>query len=56
MAVLELDLERGAGERLDDAADEAQRVFFDDGRFERCPTAPLAAAASFARRGNENSF
>ena len=52
MAVLEFHLERRAGERLDHAADEAQRVFFDDGRFEGGPTASLAAAASFTRWGN----
>jgi hypothetical protein len=55
VAVLELDLERRAGEGFDDAADQAQRVFFDDGaqRF-----AALLAAAAFAsaRRGNGNSL
>jgi hypothetical protein len=55
VAVLELDLERRAGKRLDDAAYEAQRVFFDDGSE---GLAALLAAAAFAsaRRGNGSSF
>jgi hypothetical protein len=53
--VLELDLERGAGERLDDPPDQAQRIFFDDG-LEGFTPALLAAAAPFARWGNEDSF
>ncbi len=49
MPVLELDFERGAGKRFDDAADEAQRVFFDDRR-ERFTALLAAAAFSFWRR------
>jgi hypothetical protein len=55
VAVFELDLERRAGEGFDDAADQAERIFFDDG----CQglTALLAAAAlASARRGNGNSL
>jgi hypothetical protein len=55
MAVLELDFERRAGERLDDAADEAQRVFFDDGGQGLAALFAAAALAS-ARRGNGSSF
>ena len=55
VAVLELDLERRAGERLDDAADEAQRVFFDDGGQGLAALFAAAALAS-ARRGNGSSF
>ncbi|HEY6236693.1 MAG TPA: hypothetical protein VIW69_16460 [Candidatus Elarobacter sp.] len=55
MAVLELDLERRGGERLDDAADEAQRVFFDDGGQGLAALFAAAALAS-ARRGNGSSF
>jgi len=55
MAVLELDLERRAGKRFDDAADEAQRVFFDDGGQGLAAFLTAATLAS-ARRGNGNSF
>jgi hypothetical protein len=55
VAVLELDLERRARERLDDAADEAQRVFFDDGGQGLAALFTAAALAS-ARRGNGSSF
>jgi hypothetical protein len=51
VAVLELDLERRAGKRLDDAADEAQRVFFDD-RGQRFTAFLAAAALASARWGN----
>jgi hypothetical protein len=55
VAVLELDLERRAGKRFDDAADQAQRVFFDDGG--QGLAALLAAAAlPSARWGNGNSL
>ena len=53
MPVLELDLERRAGERLDDAADQAQRVFFGDRRDRFA--ASLAAAAFAFWRGNGGS-
>jgi hypothetical protein len=53
--VLELNLKCRARERLDDPADEAQRIFFDDG-LEGFAPALLAAAAPFARWGNEDSF
>jgi hypothetical protein len=54
VTVLELDFERRAGERLDDAADEAKRIFFNDG----CEglAAFLAAAPPSARWGNGDSF
>ena len=55
VAVLELDLERRAGKGLDDAADEAQRVFFDDGGQGLAALFAAAALAS-ARRGNGSSF
>ena len=55
VAVLELDLERGAGERLDDAADAAERIFFDDGGQGLAALFTAAALAS-ARRGNGSSF
>jgi hypothetical protein len=55
VAVLELDLERRAREGLDDAADEAQRVFFDDGGQGLAALFAAAALAS-ARRGNGSSF
>jgi hypothetical protein len=55
VAVLELDLERRAGKRLDDAADEAQRVFFDD-RGQRFAAFLAAAALASARWGNGSSF
>ena len=54
VAVFEFDLERRAGKRLDDAADKAQRIFFDDGR--EGLAAFLAAAPPSARRGNTGSF
>jgi hypothetical protein len=54
VTVFEFDLERRAGERLDDAADEAERIFFNDG----CQglAAFLAAASPSARWGNGGSF
>jgi hypothetical protein len=54
VTVLQLDFERRAGERLDDAADEAKRIFFNDG----CEglAAFLAAAPPSARWGNGDSF
>jgi hypothetical protein len=55
MAVLELDFERRAGKRFNDAADEAQRVFFDDGGQGLAALFTAAALAS-ARRGNGSSF
>ncbi len=55
MAVLELDLERGARKCFDDAADQAQRVFFGDGGQGLAALLAAAALAS-ARRGNGNSF
>jgi hypothetical protein len=55
VAVFELDLERRAGKGFDDAADQAQRIFFGDGS--QGLTAFLAAAAlASARRGNGNSL
>lgn len=55
MAVLELDLERRAGKCFDDAADQAQRIFFGDGG-QRLAALLAAAALASARRGNGNSL
>jgi hypothetical protein len=55
VAVLELDLERRAGKRLDDAAYEAQRIFFDDGA-DRLAALALAAAFASAWWRNGSSF
>src|SRR5947209_9170053 len=55
VAVLELDLERRTRKRLDDAADEAQRVFFGD-RGQGLAALFAAAALASARRGNGSSF
>ena len=54
VAVLELDLERRAGERFDDAADKAQRIFFDDGS--EGLAALFAAAPPSTRRRNTDSL
>jgi len=55
MAGPQLNLERRTGKCLDDAADEAQRVFFDNGG-EGLAALLAAAAFSSARRGNGSSF
>jgi hypothetical protein len=55
MTVLELDFERRAGKRFDDAADEAQRIFFDDGG-QRLAALFAATALASARRRNGNSL
>jgi len=54
VAVLELDFERRAGERFDDAADKAQRIFFDDGS--EGLAALFAAAPPSTRRRNTDSL
>jgi hypothetical protein len=55
VAVLELDLERRAGEGFDDTPDQAERVFFDDGG-QRFAAFLAAAAFASAGRGNGSSF
>ena len=55
VTVLELDFERRAGKRFDDAADEAQRIFFDDGG-QRLAALFAATALASARRRNGNSL
>jgi hypothetical protein len=54
VAVLELDLERRTGKRFDDAADKAQRIFFDDGS--EGLAALFAAAPPSTRRRNTDSL
>jgi hypothetical protein len=54
VTVFEFDLERRAGERLDDAPNEAKGIFFDDGG--EGLAAFFAAAPPSTRRGNTGSF
>jgi hypothetical protein len=55
VTVFELDLERRARKGFNDAADEAERVFFGDRRERLAPLLTTAALAS-ARRGNGSSL